>query len=74
MPDLSDTELAARWGRSRAWVQRQARAGRIGYYRVGKSYRFREADVTEYIARHHQQPVITPAQTWGQKTRASRSA
>ena len=37
-------------GKYEKWVRNQAHAGRINFQRVGKSYRFTEQDVTDYLA------------------------
>lgn len=46
----TDTELAQRYGKSRAWVQAQCYANRWPHLKVGKSYRFTAADVASIDA------------------------
>lgn len=58
---LTDEQTAARLGRSKEWVQRQARKGLIGHTRIGKSYGFTEADIRNYLAANRKEPTTAPA-------------
>jgi len=47
---LSEAELANRLGISRITVWRLRRAGKLSYYRIGRSIRYGERHVAEYLA------------------------
>jgi excisionase family DNA binding protein len=47
---LSEAELAARLGISRVTAWRLRRSGKLSYYRVGRSVKYGEQHVAEYLA------------------------
>ena len=47
---LTSADVGDALGRSAAWVEAEARAGRIPGHRVGRRWRFAEADIDTYLA------------------------
>lgn len=55
MPDrcLDLSEAATYLGISERHLRRMAQERRVGYLRVGQYLRFTEADLDDFVARHH---------------------
>lgn len=49
-PLLAAADVAVILGKSKTWVHEQARAGRIAHHRVGRTLRFTQQDVRDYLA------------------------
>lgn len=70
---LRPEDIAEHLGSTREEVIRQCRAGRYPHVRVGKHYRFTEADrdaITDLLAVKPKEP--NNASTWGVVTRGTR--
>ena len=68
---LQAAEVAEQWQRTPGFVLAEARAGRLGHVRVGRAYRFAQADVDAYVAQHR--AVVAPPTHWGVRTRGRAS-
>lgn len=49
---LTTVEVAERWGKSRQWVWRLVRQGRLPAIEIGNQYAVRLADLEEYEGEH----------------------
>lgn len=77
-PLLTDTDLADRYGKSRAFVQAQCRTKTWPHLRVGKSFRFTEDHVAAIDAQLEVStstpdalPAAQPGNPWGRKGRST---
>lgn len=77
-PLLTDTDIAERYGKSRAFVQAQCRTKTWPHLRVGKSFRFTEDHVAAIdaqleVATATPDPMPQPgaSNAWGRKGRSS---
>ncbi|MBS1790512.1 MAG: helix-turn-helix domain-containing protein [Acidobacteria bacterium] len=57
---FSEAEVAERLGISRVTAWRLRRAGKLSYYRVGRSIRYGERHIAEYLASCERQRKIVP--------------
>ena len=63
---LTPAEVGEALGRSPRWVRERARAGAIGYVKVGQSFRFTVEHLMAYIAANSHQPRSQPRSApWG---------
>lgn len=58
----SAAEVARALGKSEAWVAREAKAGRISHEVVGRSRRFTEKHVQEFLAQQERRPTAPVVQ------------
>ena len=67
---LTDAEIAAELGRISTYqVQQRCRAGQWPCLRIGRKYMFTPEHLAQIIALCEVKPLVTPADTWGLKTR-----
>ena len=69
MSFLTDREVAAEFGISPYQVQQRCRAGQWPCLRIGRKYMFRPEHIEAIAALCEVKPLVTPADTWGLKTR-----
>ncbi len=69
--DLTLAEAAAVLRIPRQSLQRLAKAGGIGHYRIGRHYRFTRDDLAEYKAANHVAPAIYMGRSRSGRRRAS---
>jgi excisionase family DNA binding protein len=65
MEYLTDQEVADRFGKSKAFVQRMCQAKQWPPMRIGKSYRFKTEHVAAIEALCEVKPAVAPGKTWG---------
>ena len=74
MPSLrTEEDVAALLAIPREQVVRRARAGQFPHVRIGRRYRFTEADVAAIIAANHRETVPVPENPWGVRRRGRAS-
>lgn len=73
-PLLTDADIAERLGCSADKVRRRCRSGEFSHVRIGRDYRFTEADYEAIVATHRREAKATPANPWGIRTRGRKSA
>jgi excisionase family DNA binding protein len=60
---LTPADVAERFGKSESWVTAEARAGRLPGSKVGRSWRFTEVDLIEYLGRTRRNGVVEQTAT-----------
>lgn len=76
-PLLTDADIAERIGCSVDAVRRRSRAGEFPHVRIGRLYRYTEADFEAIVSAHRQEPKVaevTNADVWGVRTRGKKKA
>ena len=64
LAEVAAVYLPAEWTDGVRWLSRRIRAGEISAYKVGRSWRMTEDDVSEFVARRRnspREPVMAPA-------------
>lgn len=60
---LDAADVAGQLGRTPRWVNKAAKTGVIGGFKVGKYWRFRQEDVDAYLQRAYSRPADPMART-----------
>ena len=71
-PLLTDADIAERLGVSVDLVRRRSRAGEFAHVRIGRAFRYTEADYEAIVATHRREAQATPSNPWGVRTRGRR--
>ena len=72
-PLFHDTDLAEALGISVDKVRRRSRAGEFPVVRIGRDYRYTEADYEAIVAAHRREAKVTPANPFGIRRRGKAS-
>ena len=74
---LTDADIADRLGLSVDHVRRRSRAGDFPHVRIGRAYRYTEADFEAIVTAHRRQPVVEEVKAenvWGVRTRGRKAS
>ena len=73
-PLKTASDVAAILLKSEDWVIRRTRRGEIPHVKVGKTIRYTDQHIEDYLAGLTGTPTAPAVNAWGRRTRASRAA